>query len=73
MLIGPLWLLPHIVATHPEIFLGVISGVLILFTVFTALFTVAKPFSILATTAVYALVLMLLICFEMHAIGSIGV
>ena len=70
MLIGPLWLLQHLVATHPEILLGVISGCLILFTVLAALFTSGKPSEILAATAVYALILMLPVRFGMHTIGN---
>ena len=70
MLIGPLWLLQHIVTTHPEIRPCVISGFLILFAVLAALFTLRKPSEILAATAVYALILMLPVCFGMHAIGS---
>ena len=70
MLIGPLWLLQHLVTTQSEILLGMISGFLILFTVLAALFTLGTPSETLAATAAYALILMLPVCFGMHAIGS---
>ena len=70
MLIGPLWLLQHLVTTQSEILLGVISGFLILFTVLAAFFTLRKPSEILAASLVYALILMLPVCFGMHVIGS---
>ena len=72
MLIGPPWLLQHLVTTQssPGILLGVISGMSILFTVLAAFFTLAKPSEILAATAAYAFIRMLPACFGKHAIGS---
>lgn len=60
MLICPLWLLQHISAQQPnlEIRLGVITGFICLFTILLSLFTVAKPFEVLAATAAYGAVLM---------------
>lgn len=60
MLIGPLWLLQHISAQEPnlETRLIVITGFICLFTILLSLFTVAKPFEVLAATAAYGAVLM---------------
>lgn len=74
MLIGPFWLLQHLVSTHssPEILLGVMSGFLILFTVLASLFTTAKPIEVLGATAAYVVVLVVSMHFGTHAIERSG-
>ena len=64
MVIGPLWLLQYLITTQssPGILLGVILGMLTLFTVLAVFFTLAKPPEIVAATAAYAFILMLRAC-----------
>ena len=74
MLIGPLWLLQHL-STHQsnlQARLGVITGFLALFTILTSLFTVAKPFEVLAATAAYGAVLMVFMQFGTYPTLSNG-
>lgn len=61
MLIGPLWWLQRLSAHQPKskAGLGVITGFLVLFTMSLSILTVAKPFEVLAATAVYGAVLMI--------------
>ena len=65
MLIGPLWLLQHLSNNQSTLHarLGIITGFLALFTTLTSLFTVAKPFEVLAATAAYGAVLMVFMQF----------
>lgn len=60
MLIGPLWWLQQLSAHQPNLKarLGVITGLLVVFTVLLSISTAAKPFEVLAATAAYAAVLM---------------
>ncbi|KAL6722304.1 hypothetical protein ACLMJK_001411 [Lecanora helva] len=60
MLIGPLWWLQNLSAHQPNLQarLIVITCFLVLFTVLLGIFTVAKPFEVLAATAAYGAVLM---------------
>lgn len=65
MLIGPLWILQHL-STQPsnlEVRLGVITGFIAFFAILTSLFTVAKPYEVLAATAAYGAVLMVFMQF----------
>ena len=62
MLIGPLWLLQHLSPelSNLNVRLGIVTGFIVLFTILTSLFfTVAKPYQVLAATAVYAVILKL--------------
>ncbi|KAL2040569.1 hypothetical protein N7G274_006548 [Stereocaulon virgatum] len=72
MIIGPLWLLQYL-ATHRsnlQARLGVITGFLALFTTLTSLFTVAKPFEVLAATAAYGAILMVFMQFGTYPTAS---
>ena len=72
MLIGPLWLLQHLSTeqSSSQVRLGVITGFIALFTILTSLFTVAKPFEVLAATAAYGAVLMVFMQFGTYPSGS---
>ncbi|KAL9613055.1 MAG: hypothetical protein Q9167_002401 [Letrouitia subvulpina] len=59
MLIGPLWLLQHLVIRRDaQARLIVITCFMVVFTVLLSIVTVAKPFEVLAATAAYGAVLM---------------
>ncbi|KAL2050846.1 hypothetical protein ABVK25_008907 [Lepraria finkii] len=72
MLIGPLWLLQRLSNNQSTLHarLGVITGFLALFTPLPSLFTVAKPFEVLAATAAYGAVLMVFMQFGTYATTS---
>ena len=72
MLIGPLWWLQHLSADQPSLQarLEVITGFLVLFTILLSIFTVAKPFEVLAATAAYGAVLMVFM--QLGSNGSSG-
>lgn len=59
MLIGPLWLLQHLVeGQEPRARLIVITCFMVVFTLLLSIVTVAKPFEALAATAAYGAILM---------------
>ena len=74
MLIGPLWLLQYLSteSSNSQVRLGVITGFIALFTILTSLFTVAKPFEVLAATAAYGAVLMVFMQFGTYPSASSG-
>jgi di/tricarboxylate transporter len=64
MLIGPLWILEHLVDLPKK--LGVITGFIVLFFVLVGVATAAKVFEALAAAAAYSAVLMVFLQFGSH-------
>ena len=74
MLICPLWVLQHLAtdSSNLEVRLGVVTGFIVLFTILTSLFTVAKAHEVLAATAAYGAVLMVFMQFGTYPSASNG-